>query len=59
MMSIDLYNTARSGVTLPYRHDGVPVLAVARPDGDFVTFGPDVNHSSAHILTRLIERLAD
>lgn len=60
MMSIQLYFKVASWcVNLPYRHDGVPVLAVARPDGDFVTFGPDVDHGSAHILACLIERLTD
>lgn len=43
----------------PYRHDGLPVLAVARPDGYFVAFGPDVDHGAAHVVARLVERLAD
>lgn len=40
---------------LPYRHDGIPVLAVARPDGYFITFRSDINDSSAHIFACLIK----
>jgi len=42
----------------PYRHDGVSVLTVARPDSDLVSLGPDVDHGAAHVLAGLIERLA-
>lgn len=46
-------------VLLPYRHDSVLVLAVARPDGYFIPLWPDIDHSSTHVFTGLIKGLSD
>lgn len=42
---------------LPYCHDRFPVLAVARPDGYFVSLRSDVDYGAAHVFARLVERL--
>lgn len=44
---------------LPYRHDGFPVLAVACPNGYFISFWSDIDHSSTNIFTCLIKRFTN
>lgn len=39
------------------RHS-LPVLVVRRPHGDLVTFGADVDHGAANVVTVVVEGLA-
>lgn len=43
---------------LPYVRDGLFVLVVRGPHGDFVPFGAHVNDGSAHVIAEVIKSFA-